>query len=54
MKNENLLDNYTVKLDNRCPINSKRYDEVFFVPLNLEKNKPLSLKLYEDGEYIFE
>lgn len=40
MKNENLLENYTIKLSNRCPINSKRYDESFFAPLNLEKTNP--------------
>lgn len=45
MKNENLLDNYTVKLDNRCPINSKRYDEVFFVPLNLEKKQTMIIEI---------
>lgn len=54
LKNENLLDNYCIKIYNKCTDNLRRYDEFFFVPLNMEENKPLSLKLYEDGKYIFE
>ena len=56
LTNQNILENYDLRLYNRCPIDYPLYDEISFIPDD-QMGRVISIKIdcpYSDKKYLFE